>query len=195
MAVPAQATALGDGATAAPWVTLDSDGKRRRLLDAAELVFARDGLDATVPSIAATAGAGVGSVYRAFASKEEIICALAVERLHWVCERAGEALRARDAWAGFERLLRVIAERQLADGVLGEAFAAAFRRPDLAESLAAATAAVDDVLVRVRASGALRTDVTTDELRAIFAGLRGAEATEPGGGAKLLDLVIAGLRR
>jgi AcrR family transcriptional regulator len=195
MAVPAQATALGDGATAAPWVTLDSDGKRRRLLDAAELVFARDGLDATVPSIAATAGAGVGSVYRAFASKEEIICALAVERLHWVCERAGEALQARDAWAGFERLLRVIAERQLADGVLGEAFAAAFRRPDLAEPLAAATAAVDKVLVRVRASGALRTDVTTDELRAIFAGLRAAEATEPGGGAKLLDLVIAGLRR
>src|ERR671931_447674 len=138
MAVPAQATALGDGATAAPWVTLDSDGKRRRLLDAAELVFARDGLDATVPSIAATAGAGVGSVYRAFASKEEIICALAVERLHWVCERAGEALGARDAWAGFERLLRVIAERQLADGVLGEAFAAAFRRPDLAEPRAAA---------------------------------------------------------
>jgi AcrR family transcriptional regulator len=193
MAVPAQADALASEG-ARPWAALDADGKRRRLLDAAELVFARDGLDATVPSIAAAAGAGVGSVYRAFASKEEIICALAVERLRWVQERAGDALEARDAWTGFERLLRVIAERQLADGVLGEAFAAAFRRPELADPLAAATAAVDAVLDRVRASASLRTDVTTDQLRAVFAGLRGAEATEPGGGAKLLDLVIAGLR-
>jgi AcrR family transcriptional regulator len=193
MAVPAQADALASEG-AGPWAALDADGKRRRLLDAAELVFARDGLDATVPSIAAAAGAGVGSVYRAFASKEEIICALAVERLRWVQERAVHALQARDPWTGFERLLRVIAERQLADGVLGEAFAAAFRRPELAEPLAAATAAVDAVLDRVRASASLRTDVTTDQLRAVFAGLRGAEATEPGGGAKLLDLVIAGLR-
>ena len=192
MVVPAQANAL---AGMAPWAALDSDGKRRRLLDAAELVFARDGVDATVPSIAAAAGAGVGSVYRAFASKEEIICALAVERLHWVRERAVDALEATDAWAGFERLLRVIAERQLADGVLGEAFAAAFRRPDLAEPLAAATAAVDAVLDRLRADGSLRSEITTDELRGIFAGLRGAEATEPGSGAKLLDLVLAGLRR
>jgi AcrR family transcriptional regulator len=133
-------------------------------------------------------------VYRAFASKEEIVCALAVERLRWVQERAADALDARDPWTGFERLLRVIAERQLADGVLGEAFAAAFRRPELAKPLAAATAAVDAVLDRVRANASLRTDVTTDQLRAVFAGLRGAEATEPGGGAKLLDLVIAGLR-
>jgi AcrR family transcriptional regulator len=192
MVVPAQASTL---AGVAPWAALDSDRKRRRLLDAAELVFARDGLDATVPSIAAAAGAGVGSVYRAFASKEEIICALAVERLHWVRERAGDALEAPDAWAGFERLLRVIAERQLADGVLGEAFAAAFRRPDLAEPLAAATAAVDAVLDRLHADGSLRTEITTDELRGVFAGLRGAEATEPGSGAKLLDLVLAGLRR
>jgi AcrR family transcriptional regulator len=191
MVVPAQAAA---SSASPPWITLDADGKRLRLLEAAEAVFARDGLDAPVPAIAAAAGAGVGSVYRAFASKDEIVCALALERLRWVQERAREALDASDPWAGLEHLLRVIAERQLADGVLGEAFAAAFRRPDLAAPLAAATAAVDAVLDRVRSSGSLRTDVTTDQLRAVFAGLRGAEATEPGGGAKLLDLVIAGLR-
>jgi len=179
---------------AAPWATLDADGKRVRLLAAAEVVFARDGLEAPVPSIAAAAGAGVGSVYRAFTSKDEIIAALAAERLRWVQERANEALDASDPWAGLERLLRVIAERQLADGVLGEAFAAAFRRPDLAEPLAAATAAVDEVLERVRASGMLRIDVSTDQLRAIFASLRAADAAEPGSAGKLLELILAGLR-
>ena len=191
MAVPAQAPA---SSATPPWITLDADGKRLRLLEAAEAVFARDGLEAPVPAIAAAAGAGVGSVYRAFASKDEIVCALALERLHWVQERAREALQTSDPWTGLADLLRVIAERQEGDGVLGEAFAAAFQRPDLAKPLAAATAAVDDVLERVRADGALRAEITTDELRALFTGLRAADAAQPGSGAKLLELVLAGLR-
>jgi AcrR family transcriptional regulator len=191
MVVPAQAPA---SSASPPWITLDADGKRLRLLEAAEAVFARDGLEAPVPAIAAAAGAGVGSVYRAFASKDEIVCALALERLHWVQERARDALEASDPWTGLERLLRVIADRQVADGVLGEAFAAAFQRPDLAEPLATATAAVDEVVDRVGADGALRTDITTDELRGLFTGLRAADAAQPGSGAKLLELVLAGLR-
>ena len=188
MAVPAQAPA------SPPWITLDADGKRLRLLEAAETVFARDGLEAPVPASAAAAGAGVGSVYRAFASKDEIVCALALERLRWVQERAREALEASDPWTGLERLLRVIADRQQGDGVLGEAFAAAFQRPDLAKPLAEATGAVDDVLEPVRAGGALRAEITTDELRGLFTGLRAADAAQPGSGGKLLELVLAGLR-
>jgi AcrR family transcriptional regulator len=191
MVVPAQAPA---SSPSPPWITLDADGKRVRLLEAAEAVFARDGLDAPVPAIAAAAGAGVGSVYRAFASKDEIVCALALERLRWVQERAREALETPDPWTGLADLLRVIADRQQGDGVLGEAFAAAFQRPDLAKPLAAATAAVDDVLERVRADGALRTEITTDELRALFTGLRAADAAQPGSSGKLLELVLAGLR-
>jgi AcrR family transcriptional regulator len=195
MAVPAQARASGPHAgRRAPWSTLDADRKRLRLLEAAEAVFARDGLEAPVPSIAAAAGAGVGSVYRAFASKDEIVCALAIERLHWVIERARDALGVPDPWAGLEGLLHVIADRQIADGVLNEALAAVFRRPDLAEPFAAATAAVGEVLDRARAAGALRIDVTTEELRGLFAGLRAADASEPGSGSKLLELVLAGLR-
>ena len=191
MVVPAQASA---SPASPPWITLDAGGKRLRLLEAAEAVFARDGLEAPVPAIAAAAGAGVGSVYRAFASKDEIVCALALERLRWVQERSREALESSDPWTGLERLLRVIADRQVADGVLGEAFAAAFQRPDLAKPLAAATTAVDEVVDRVRAAGALRTDITTDELRGLFTGLRAADAAQPGSGAKLFELVLAGLR-
>jgi AcrR family transcriptional regulator len=191
MPVPAQAS---PSRSDVPWATLDADGKRVRLLAAAEAVFARDGLDAPVPAIAAAAGAGVGSVYRTFASKDEIVCALARERLRWVQDRARDALREPDAWTGLERLLQVVADRQMADGVLNEGFAAAFRRPDLAEPLAVATGAVDEVVQRARAAGALRVDVSTEELRGLFAGLRAADATEPGSGAKLLELVLAGLK-
>jgi AcrR family transcriptional regulator len=191
MAVPAQRRASGRS----EWSTLDADGKRSRLLEAAEAVFAQDGLEAPVPAIAAAAGAGVGSVYRAFASKDEIVAALAVHRLRWVQDRAGEALEDPDSWSGLEGLLRTVAERQQADGVLAEALAAAFERPEVAEPLATATATAEAVLHRARRDGTVRADITTGDLRAVFAGLRAAEAAEPDGAARLLELVLDGLRR
>jgi AcrR family transcriptional regulator len=190
MAVPAQRTPSPPPA----WATLDPDGKRDRLLEAAEVVFARDGLDAPVPAIAAAAGVGVGSLYRAFASKEEIVAALAAERLHWVQERAGEALEDPEPWSALEHLLRIVAERQRADGVLAEALAAAFQRPEVAGPLSAARAAGEAVLQRACAHGALRTEVTISDLRAIFAALRAADASEPGSGRRVLELILAGLR-
>jgi AcrR family transcriptional regulator len=192
MAVPAQA--IEPTEPRRPWATLAAADKRLRLLAAAETVFARDGLEATVPAIAATAGAGVGSVYRAFASKDEIIEALAIERLRWVRELIGEALDEADGWAGLERLLFTIAERQRRDGVLAEALAAAFDRPEVADAVAATTAAVQSLLDRAREQGALRAPFEAGELRALFAGLRAAEGIEPGAGERLLALVLAGLR-
>ena len=44
------------------WSDLSAEEKRARLLAAAGEVFARDGLDAPMPAIAAAAAAGVGSV-------------------------------------------------------------------------------------------------------------------------------------
>jgi AcrR family transcriptional regulator len=203
MAVPAQRTpsgldeehpTVGARATAVPWTTLDAGGKRSRLLEAAETVFARDGLGAPVPAIAAAAGVGVGSVYRAFAAKDEIVAALAVQRLRWVQERADHALEDPDPWSAFEGLVRTVAERQSADGVLAEALAAALQRPEVAEPLAAARAAGQAVVDRAYAHGALRTELTTDDLRAIFAALRAADAAEPGCGPRVLELILAGLR-
>src|SRR3954471_9272050 len=113
----------------AQWSTLDADSKRRRLLEAAEVVFARDGLDAPVPAIAAAAGAGVGSVYRAFACKQDIVAALAVERLAWVTREADAALSEPDAGAALEALLRTIVVRYSTDHVLSQALEETFERP------------------------------------------------------------------
>jgi AcrR family transcriptional regulator len=189
MAIPAQAR---DGRE--PWAQLDADGKRGRLLAAAETVFARDGLEAPVPAIAAAAGAGVGSVYRAFASKEAIVAALAVERLEWFREQAAAALEEPDAGAALETLLRVSAARQSADGVLGEALAVAFQLPEADAARASATEALDGVLARAREQGAVRADATGADLRMLFAACRAADAVEPGGWRRMLDLGLAGLR-
>ena len=81
MSIPALAKDTEITPRSSAWAQLDAPGKRARLLRAAGEVFARDGLDAPMPAIADAAGAGVGSVYRQFPSKRELLAALVVERL------------------------------------------------------------------------------------------------------------------
>ncbi len=63
------------------WSGLSTEEKHERILCAAGRVFARDGLDATMPAVAAAAGAGVGSLYRQFPSKRDLLAALVIRRL------------------------------------------------------------------------------------------------------------------
>jgi AcrR family transcriptional regulator len=188
MAVPASAERP-------PWSTLDPAAKRRRVLAAAEAVFARDGLDAPVPAIAAEAGAGVGSVYRAFASKDDIIAALAVERLTWFTARAQAAAADADPGAALEDLLRAIVARSVGDHVLSSALESAIERPDVVPARAAAHAANELLLDRVRAQGSFRADLDADDIRLVLAGVRAVEAADRGTGQRLLDLTLGGLRR
>src|SRR3954451_24119361 len=189
MAIPAQVRT-----DRSPWSVLDADAKRTRLLEAAEAVFAQDGLDAPVPAIAAAAGAGVGSVYRAFDSKDEIVAALAVKRLTWFAREARAATAAPDPGAALEALLRAIVARSAADHVLSSALQAAIERPDLAPARAAALEACELLLARAAEQGSFRADLTSDDIRLVLAGVRAAEATGRGTGVRLLELTLAGLR-
>src|SRR3954469_5954296 len=177
-----------------PWSALDAEGKRRRLVEAAEAVFARDGLDAPVPAIAAEAGAGVGSVYRAFASKDDLIAALAVERLQWFTREADGALSARDAGAALESLLHAVVERDSRDRVLSSALEVAFERPEVAPLRASAVAACERLLVRAAEAGQIRAALTADDIRLLLTGIRAAERASAGAGRRLLELALDGLR-
>src|SRR3954469_7668052 len=87
----------------------DAARNRERLLAAARELFATRGLGVTLNDIAHHAGVGVGTAYRRFANKEEVIDALFEEGLRDVADLANEALASPDAWAG----LVVFLERSL----------------------------------------------------------------------------------
>ena len=70
---------------------------------AAERVFAEHGLDAPMPAVARAAGAGVGSLYRQFASKDELVAALAERRLTRIGVRLEDALAQPAGLAGAAR--------------------------------------------------------------------------------------------
>ncbi|MDQ2812580.1 MAG: TetR/AcrR family transcriptional regulator [Actinomycetota bacterium] len=83
----------------------DAALNRERLLAAAADLFAEQGLDVTLNDIAHRAGVGVGTAYRRFANKEEVIEALFDQRLEEVVAVAQEALDDPDAWHGLVTFL------------------------------------------------------------------------------------------
>jgi AcrR family transcriptional regulator len=176
------------------WSGLDTDEKRSRLLRAAGEVFARDGLDAPMPAIAAAAGAGIGSVYRQFPSKRDLLAALVAERLEDTEDRARSALASDDGpWSALTGLLWALAERQAADNVLGEAIATVSEHPSVQLALASTLAALEPLLAAARAEGRLRPDASTLDLRLLFAATRAAGELEPGAWRRMLELMIAAL--
>jgi len=176
------------------WSDLSADEKRARLLAAAGGVFARDGLDAPMPTIAAAVGAGVGSVYRQFPSKTDLLAALVVERLKDTEAGADSAMAsAKGPWSALTGLLWMLAERQAADDVLGVAMATVSEHEAVQDALASTTEALERLLAAARAEGRLRADATTLDLRLLFAATRAATQLQPDAWRRMLELGIDAL--
>jgi AcrR family transcriptional regulator len=176
------------------WAGLDAGAKRERLLCAAGRVFARDGLDAPMPAVAAAARAGVASVYRQFASKHELLAALVTRRLEQIADAAGvAAAREGDRWSALTGMLWTIVERQSGDDFLGEARVAVIDHPDVVCATDRATRALERLLAGARADGRLRSDVTTLDLRLLFAATAAAKRVEPEAWQRMLELLIDAL--
>ncbi len=92
----------------------DALANRQRLIRAAHEVFREGGLDAEMKVIAERAGVGVGTIYRNFPTKDDLIIAITAEmidNLYGVCALAGESDCAVDSLHVFiEGCLRTLDE-------------------------------------------------------------------------------------
>jgi AcrR family transcriptional regulator len=193
MSIPAASTARPPEAQ---WATLEPAAKRERLLCAASDVFAKDGLGAPMPAIAAAAGAGVASVYRQFPSKHELLAALVTRRLDQIAQEAAAAAASEgDRWPALVAMLWKIVERQSYDDFLGEARAAVAQHPEVTRATRRATHAIEKLLAAARTEGRLREDATTLDLRLLFAATRAAKQVEPAAWRRMLELFIDSLER
>jgi AcrR family transcriptional regulator len=176
------------------WSALDSEAKRERLLSAAAEVFAREGLDAPMPAIAAAAGAGVASVYRQFPSKSELLAALVARRLEQI-EAAAKVAVSQDGsrWSALTELLRKTVEQQSGDDFLGEARVAVADHAEVVAAADRASRTLEQLLADARAEGRLRADASTLDLRLLFAATRAAKQVEPAAWRRMLDLLIDAL--
>ncbi len=147
-----------------------------------------------MPAIATAAGAGIGSVYRQFPSKHDLLAELVVERLADVRDQVDAALAGTDGpWAALTGLLWSLAERRAADDVLGEALATVSGDPQVEHARSATTAALGRLLAAAQAEGRVRVDATTLDLRLVLTAAGAASALEPDAWRRMLELGIDAL--
>lgn len=129
----------------------------RALLEAARAVVAEDGAHASVATIAARAGVGVGTLYRRYRTKEQLLQRLCVLAMGEYAAAAGEGLALDDPWEGFAHF---VTEAALAGtGALGPIAGTIEVTEEMSAVSARGDAAAEAVIRRAQTSGALRDDV------------------------------------
>ena len=176
------------------WAQLEPAAKRARLLAAARDLFAREGLDVPMPALAAATGAGVGSLYRCYPSKRDLIAALVIERMEEIIAAVEEVLdRDDDPWESLCTVLQELAERQAADELTGRAYELVADDRDVGRMREAMTAAFEELLARARTHGRLRRDADGRDVLLLFAATRAARSVDPAGWRRVLELFIDAL--
>jgi AcrR family transcriptional regulator len=140
---------------------LRSDAARNRqlLLAAAADEFAERGLDASVADIARRAGVAKGTVFRHFATKDDLLAAIVLERISALSAVGEELLRAQDAGAALLEFLTVAADqRQQCD--LSFLQGTADRSEQVTGARDRLFRTVSRLVDRAREQGAVREDIT-----------------------------------
>jgi AcrR family transcriptional regulator len=191
------ATGAGPGASPRP-LRADAQRNRQRILEAAEEVFAKEGLAVPVDVVAEQAGVGVGTLYRHFPTKEALFEAIVVTKLDDLIE-AAEAGAGGDAAEVFFGFLRLMADQVSLKHDLFDALAAAgvdfkSRCGDRVQQL---RDALDRMRQRAVDSGQLREDVTMDQIMTLVVGAC-QQAEHTGAGEhdtqQMIGVICAGLR-
>ncbi len=146
----------------------DAERNRRRILDAARVVFAERGLRGSYDDIAREAEVGVGTVYRRFPDRQQLIDVLFEESLDQVVAFADEGLAIEDPWAGLVHFITGAQERQCADRALRELVLTPDNGPSrVAIARTRLAPAVDRLVARARDAGVVRDDISATDIAII----------------------------
>jgi AcrR family transcriptional regulator len=159
----------------------DAERNRERVLRAAEAVLARDGLSASMRTIAADAGVGLGTIYRNFPTQEALYQAIIVRRTRALIAEAAELVGAPDAGQAFFDYFTHVVEHAVRTKDIADVLARAGIDPKsgLADVGRDMRHAVQTLLDRAQRAGAVRPDLRLPELMAVLTAMcLGAEHSQ-----------------
>ncbi len=175
----------------------DAERNRRRVLDAAQALFHERGLDVGVAEIAQRAGVGRGTLFRNFPTKQDLIAAIVIDRMHEATAYAHTLLDAPDPGeALFGFLEEIVGPQQLDSRALFDAIADTFlANQGIRAAHAEIVDAIEQLLTRAKEAGAVRSDVGAMDVLMLVKGVCEAASafasSEPGMVTRQLDLVRA----
>jgi AcrR family transcriptional regulator len=130
----------------------------RAVLDAARDVFAAQGAGAPISAVAERAGVGMGTLYRRYGSKTELLQRMCVLAMEQGTEAASEALQADDPWAGLCGYIRACVEMR--SGALGSLAGQIEMTDEMLSTARRGMTLAREVVARAHRAGSLRADVT-----------------------------------
>ncbi|MFC4375113.1 TetR/AcrR family transcriptional regulator [Nocardia halotolerans] len=147
----------------------DAARNQQRIVAAARELFADHGLEITLDDVAERAGVGVGTVYRRFANKKELIAEVFDQHMVDFADAADQAMREPDPWLGlvefFEHACRHLATNRGFGEVMFELEEDPVRFAELRDRIRPAVGAIVD---RARAAGVVHSDITTTDFFALI---------------------------
>ncbi len=147
-----------------PSLRKDARENRRKILDAASGAMSELGLSVPMEAIAARAGVGVGTLYRRFPSRADLVEALFEDRMESIIEDAEATFDFEDGWDGFVWFLERIISRQTRDRALGELLMGDAGRGRVAAIRDRLGPLADKIVERAKHAGRLRSDFDTTDL-------------------------------
>ncbi|GAB4060579.1 TetR/AcrR family transcriptional regulator [Catellatospora paridis] len=172
---------------------------RRLLLGAATEAFAERGVDVSMGEIAQRAGVAKGTVFRHFATKEDLLAAIMLQLLDRLTGTADRLLQADDAAAALWEFMTAGVEALAGD----RAFCDVIGRPSLQnaevrDAIAKLGHVAETLTARAREQGGVRADITGTDIVLLLGGIHQTAApvldTQPQAWRRYLELAFDGLR-
>jgi AcrR family transcriptional regulator len=157
----------------------DAQERRDKLLAAAQREFAAHGVDASLEKIARDAGVAIGTLYRHFPTRLDLLMAAFKPRLQEFLDGAAKALEMDDPWEGFVCYLENLFGVQAGDRGFNDFLSRRFPgNADTERIHDQMCRQIEDVLTRAQEAGEARPDITqADIVNLIWSNGRMIDAT------------------
>ncbi len=176
----------------------DARANRDRILAAARAAFAAGGVDVPVEEIAERAGVGMGTLYRRFPTKHDLVEAVIEESLDAFVAAAEAGLADDDPWTGFSGFVERVLELHVENRALREVLAGTEHGHARDAVRRRVRPLVRRLIERAHADGSLRPDFTPEDMPLVFMTggrvLEAARGVAPDLWRRYLGLLLDGLR-
>ena len=143
----------------------DAQERRDKLIAAAQREFAAHGVDASLEKIARDAGVAIGTLYRHFPTRLDLLMAAFKPRVQEFLDGATKALEMDDPWEGFvyylDNLFRVQAGDRGFNDFLSRRFTDSAETERIHDQMCRQ---IEDVLTRAQEAGEARPDITQADI-------------------------------
>ena len=173
-----------------------ADARRNydQLIAAAREAFTERDRSASLEDIARRAGVGIGTLYRHFPTRGDLIEAVYLEEVEALC-RSAEDLRDTEPWEALVGWLRRFVAYVTTKQALAEELFAANRDAEVFKSCRVALyGAGEPLLTRAQEAGAARPDVSIDDVLPMVGGIAKIQTADAAAVDRILSLALDGLR-